>query len=98
MTVAVRAFVDWAFKTFDLLVRIEAGILGWNPGSWEVLRKCGFEEEGVMRCGVWKKGRLVDLRAWARVREGCVGDAVLPMLVGEGGRGAGPGKEQGPSG
>ena len=81
MTVAVRAFVDWAFDTFEVLVRLEAGIFGWNPGSWGVLGKCGFVEEGVMRCGVWKAGRLVDLRAWGRVRDGCVGETVMPVLV-----------------
>jgi len=45
---AVRLLVEYGFVEYDL-VRIEAGLFGWNAASQRVLEKNGFVSEGVMR-------------------------------------------------
>ena len=78
MTAVVRAFVQWAFDTFEQIGRVEAGVFGWNGGSQAVLRKAGFVREGVHRAACWKAGRFVDMVIFAVVREGVRGDGGRP--------------------
>lgn len=77
-TRVVTAFVQWAFATFGRIVRLHALVFAWNPASMRVLEKVGFVHESTKKCAVWKAGRLVDLVEYAKVREGCVGESVLP--------------------
>ena len=79
MTGVVRTFVEWVWETFPQLLRLEAGIFGWNRASCKVLEKAGFGFEGMSRCGVWKDGRPVDLIEYAKVREGVRGETVMPV-------------------
>jgi len=68
MTLAVAAFVRWAFDEFDLL-RIFAGVFESNPGSMRVLQKSGFVLEGRQRCAVVKRGEVLDQWVYASVRD-----------------------------
>lgn len=58
-TEAVRALVDRAF-TLGAAERIEALVFVGNDASANVVRKCGFELEGVQRESVEKRGRRLD--------------------------------------
>ncbi len=49
------------------LERLEAHVFSTNPSS-RVLEKCGFTREGVLRHAARKRGRLLDLEVWARLR------------------------------
>ena len=50
------------------LYRLQATVLDFNTGSARVLAKCGFSEEGLQHNAVFKRGRLHDLRVFAKVR------------------------------
>lgn len=78
MSAVVEWMQVWAFETFPQLLRLEAGVFAWNARSCRVLEQCGWVEEGRHRCAVWKQGRAVDLRVWARVRDGVEGATETP--------------------
>jgi RimJ/RimL family protein N-acetyltransferase len=66
MSEAAKMLIDWAFESEDgingqALLRISSNIYGGNEASEGVLRKVGFEKEGVMRDAVWKWGVVRDL-------------------------------------
>lgn len=67
MTRVVAAFVPWAMHELQLY-RLQASVLDSNPASARVLLKNGFQEEGVQRAAVIKRGVLHDLRLFAKVR------------------------------
>lgn len=67
MSAAVRPTVEYVFSRTDL-VRLEAPVFEWNPGSMRVLEKCGFVREGVLRKSVFKDGQLIDSVMYARTR------------------------------
>ncbi|MBH1662566.1 GNAT family N-acetyltransferase [Stenotrophomonas maltophilia] len=67
MTRVVALFVPWVMDELRLF-RLQAGVVDFNLGSARVLEKNGFQEEGVDRCAVYKRGVLHDLRRFARVR------------------------------
>ncbi|KAK7970718.1 Acetyltransferase [Apiospora saccharicola] len=58
-TMAVQAFVRWAFQTFPELHRIQAEAYHMNVGSMRVLEKAGFTKDGVMRGAACKKGVVI---------------------------------------
>ena len=66
-TEAVVAVTEYGFSTFGLH-RIYAGVFASNPASMRVLRKAGYQLEGVMRKGVLKDGRMIDEHVYAMVR------------------------------
>ena len=59
MTEAVRAVVDFAFRTWGLH-RVAASHMPNNVRSAEVLRRCGFEREGYARHYLKINGRWED--------------------------------------
>ncbi len=63
----VGLFAPWVMDELGLF-RLQAGVVDFNLGSARVLEKNGFQEEGVERCAVYKRGVLHDLRRFARVR------------------------------
>jgi ribosomal-protein-alanine N-acetyltransferase len=66
-TEAVQAMVAFGHREAGLN-RIEAVVVPGNEASVRVLRKAGFEEEGLMRAyGFWK-GQIHDLRMFSIVR------------------------------
>ncbi len=68
MTRVVAAFAPWAMRELRLY-RLQAGVLDFNIGSARVLEKNGFVEEGVQRNAVFKRGRVHDLRVFAKTRD-----------------------------
>jgi RimJ/RimL family protein N-acetyltransferase len=66
-TEALGAVTEYAFATFDIL-RLEAGVFGWNPASARVLEKAGYTLEGRMRRAVVKHGRVGDRLIYGRLR------------------------------
>ncbi|MDH5823881.1 GNAT family protein [Luteimonas sp. RD2P54] len=67
MTRAVATFAPWAMEALALQ-RLYATVIEGNPASARVLQNNGFQEEGLLRCAVRKRGRLLDLRMFARLR------------------------------
>ena len=67
MTRVVAAYVPWLMDELRLH-RLQATVLDFNQASAQVLRHNGFIEEGVQRAAVFKRGRLHDLRVFAKVR------------------------------
>ena len=64
---ALRTLVPAAMDHFSLH-RVAAGVYSDNPRSMRVLEKAGFEREGVQRAAVIKRGALLDLVVFSRVR------------------------------
>ncbi|WP_414497357.1 GNAT family N-acetyltransferase [Stenotrophomonas maltophilia] len=67
MTRVVGLFAPWVMDELRLF-RLQAGVVDFNLGSARVLEKNGFQQEGVDRCAIYKRGELHDLRRFARVR------------------------------
>ncbi len=69
MTRVVAAYAPWVMTQLSLL-RLFAAVQDDNPASAAVLLANGFEEEGTQRRAVVKRGRVHDLRTFARTRPG----------------------------
>jgi len=68
MTEAVRAIASYAFTTMGMN-RVQATIETENAASARVLRKVGFQEEGILReWGFWK-GSFRDVRCFSLLRK-----------------------------
>jgi RimJ/RimL family protein N-acetyltransferase len=67
-TEALRALTDYGFARFDL-VRIDAGVFGWNRASIRVLEKAGYFLEGCLKKSVTKDGQTIDQFLYAKVKE-----------------------------
>ncbi|HGM6417954.1 GNAT family N-acetyltransferase [Stenotrophomonas maltophilia] len=67
MTRVVGLFAPWVMDELRLF-RLQASVVDFNLGSARVLEKNGFQEEGMERCAVYKRGVLHDLRRFAQVR------------------------------
>src|SRR3546814_2793734 len=68
MTRIVGAFAPWVMGALSLY-RLQATVLDFNAASARVLLANGFVEEGTQRLAVFKRGRLHDLRTFARIRD-----------------------------
>src|SRR3546814_9568155 len=68
MTRIVGAFAPWVMGALSLY-RLQATVLDFNAASAQVLLANGFVEEGTQRHAVFKRGRLHDLRTFARTRD-----------------------------
>lgn len=67
-TSAVRQACAYIFHHTDIL-RIFAEPFAYNIPSCRVLEKAGFELEGVLRCNAVKKGRVLDMKLYALLRQ-----------------------------
>lgn len=67
-TVAVKAFMRYAFTEFAL-IHLYAGVFEWNLPSVRVLEKCGFRLEGRLRKHVRKDGKIADYFIYGVIRE-----------------------------
>lgn len=66
-TDAVRQMTERIFAETELL-RIFAHVFAPNNASKQVLLKCGYQEEGVLRQAVIKHGDILDVHVYARLR------------------------------
>lgn len=64
---ALRAATPLAMDALRLF-RVFAGVHAGNAASARVLEKAGYAHEGTLRCAVYKRGRLLDVDVYARVR------------------------------
>lgn len=69
MTMVVSTLSQRMFDTRPNLVRIEAKVFDFNPGSARVLEKAGFVNEGLSRKLVCKKGELIDAFRFVLLRD-----------------------------
>ena len=65
---ALRLATDYAFAEFNF-VRLQAGVLDWNPRSRRVLEKVGYRLEGRLVKAVVKDGAIIDRWLYARLRD-----------------------------
>jgi len=68
-TAALRRICAYAFEDLGLQ-RVFATPIVWNPASFKVLEKAGFEREGLMRNACIKDGKLMDMALYAKVCDG----------------------------
>lgn len=68
MSRAVAAFAPWAMRELRLY-RLQATVLDFNIGSARVLSRNHFIEEGLQHNAIFKRGRLHDLRVFAKIRD-----------------------------
>jgi len=66
-TQAVGLACEYVFKNTDIL-RIFAEPFAHNIASCRVLEKSGFQLEGLLRCNAVKKGQVLDMKMYARLR------------------------------
>ena len=70
MGLVVPAFVDWGWRTFGRLIRLNAECVAQNVGSRKVLEKVGFVVEGKQRFGFVKNGTFGDAVFLGMLRPG----------------------------
>lgn len=68
MSQVVPAFVQWAWETFGILIRINASTYEWNAASGKVLQKAEFEYEGRQRDAFVKNGSIGAMLMWGALR------------------------------
>lgn len=68
---AVTAFTAWAFSTFPDLLRVEASVYEGNSASEAVLKKAGFQFEGMRRKAIWKHGKSLGMMNYGLLRDEC---------------------------
>lgn len=68
MTRVIALWCDHLFAT-RTLQRLQANVFETNPASARVLEKCGFAYEGTRRQAVIKRGVVIDLRMYAKLRD-----------------------------
>lgn len=70
-TEAVQSIIDYATVEYEVH-RIEAFVTPGNVSSERVLKKCGFEKEGLLRDVHFFKGRFQDQYLYARINTSMV--------------------------
>lgn len=65
-TAALERICQYGFEELGLL-RIFATPIVWNPASFRVLEKAGFEREGIMRSACVKDGKVADMALYAKI-------------------------------
>ena len=76
MSRVVPAFVDWTWRTFDILVRLNGSTYEWNVQSGKLLEKAGFTREGRKPDAFIKNGRIGAEIIWGALRP-CRSNAVF---------------------
>lgn len=71
MSAALGGYTRYAFRAFGYQ-RLQAMVNVNNPASARVLQKCGYALEGTLRRAAYKRGALVDVWIYARLRDGAM--------------------------
>lgn len=66
---AVQQGCNYLFQSTDIL-RIFAEPFAYNTASCRILEKNGFVCEGILRSNAVKNGQLLDMKLYARIKEG----------------------------
>ncbi len=67
VTKAIKQMCKYAFENYDI-VRIHAQAYAPNLASRKVLEKAGFTLEGIMKNGIYKKGKYLDYCMYALLK------------------------------
>lgn len=67
-TDALSAIVGYAFNELRLKC-LYARVSQHNTASQRLFKKCGFYEEGIMKCRLFKKGEYIDVISFSRIYE-----------------------------
>ncbi|EQL34809.1 hypothetical protein BDFG_03500 [Blastomyces dermatitidis ATCC 26199] len=67
-TEAVSIFSDWLFEKFEHILRLEAHVFEGNEASGRVLEKAGFVLEGRRRKAIEKRGVVLDLLIYCKLK------------------------------
>lgn len=67
-TDALSTLVEYAFTELRLKC-VFARISQHNEASQRLFKKCHFNEEGIMRCRLFKKGKYIDVVSFSRINE-----------------------------
>ncbi|HXP50563.1 MAG TPA: GNAT family protein [Bacteroidia bacterium] len=65
MVMAVNLIVPYGFEVLKMK-RIYADVFSGNPNSMRVLEKCGFINEGTFKDSVFKDGKFLDSKRYAK--------------------------------
>lgn len=68
-TEALRLMTAHAFEHQKDIVRLEAGVYGWNPASARVLAKAGYKLEAIHHRAVCRDGEVTDMLLFVRFRD-----------------------------
>lgn len=68
MSRVIPAFVDWVWKTFGVFVRLNGATYEGNLASERLLRKAGFQFEGLRPDAVCKNGVVKGEVMWGALR------------------------------
>jgi ribosomal-protein-alanine N-acetyltransferase len=68
MTEAVNRVIEFGFNKMRLN-RIAAKCMLSNTASERVMQKCGMKHEGIMRGGLFAKGKFVDLKMYSILKK-----------------------------
>jgi [ribosomal protein S5]-alanine N-acetyltransferase len=68
MTEAARQTAGYIFQHFDI-VRLYAGVFGWNTASMRVLEKAGFQKECVFEDAIFKDGQLISEHRYSLLKK-----------------------------
>lgn len=67
-TSAVKRICRYVFENTDI-IRIFAEPFAYNTASCRVLEKAGFQFEGTLRANAMKRGKVLDMKMYALVKE-----------------------------
>lgn len=67
-TAAMKLATPVAFAQYDF-VRLQAGVISWNPASARVLSKAGYEHEATLRRAIYRDGQVCDRFVYAMLRD-----------------------------
>jgi Acetyltransferases, including N-acetylases of ribosomal proteins len=65
---ALNTIVGYAFSELRLKC-IYARVSKHNIASQKLFKKCMFNEEGVMNCRIFKKGKYIDIISFSKINE-----------------------------
>lgn len=68
MSKVVKIYINYIFKNFKKIVRIQAETFPWNKGSQKVLEKNGFKLEGISRKSYIKDGKIIDNYNYSKLK------------------------------
>jgi len=66
-TQAFGMYSDYLFSHSEV-IRQEAAVYAWNPGSCRVVEKNGFVREACMKSAVIKDGQITDVYLYSKVK------------------------------
>ena len=67
-TAAMKLATPVAFAQYNF-VRLQAGVLSWNPASARVLSKAGYEHEATLRRAIYKDSQVCDRLVYTKLRD-----------------------------